>query len=115
MVWFAHMEYNLSKLSLDECNLQVANDLIKPVKPVRYIGALLDKELTMKEDIHKVARVYFFPLAAHTTDSSDCKPLYSNLVVLSCIDYCNSDVHADRRHTVYTLEASSKCGCANRS
>lgn len=50
--------------------LRVGADVIQPVKVVRDLGVLLDKELTMKQHIVKVTGAYFFPNASSETGSS---------------------------------------------
>jgi len=74
--------------------LHVGSDVIKPVNVVRDLGVSLDQELSMKQQINKLTRNYFFQIrrlkqVRRTLGLAITTSLITAFVT-SRLDYCHS-------------------------
>ena len=61
LIWFGS-RHTLQNVNHEDLKLQLGSTVIEPARVVRDLGVLLDDELSMKQDITKVASTRFYQL-----------------------------------------------------
>jgi hypothetical protein len=107
VIWFG-TKSSLKKLENTDLALHVCSDVIKPASVVRDLGVLLDRELSMKKHIGKVASVCFYHLrrlkqVRRILGQQTTASLVSAFV-LSRLDYCNSVLAGLPKSTMAPLQ-----------
>jgi hypothetical protein len=93
VIWFG-TKSSLEKIDSIDLSLHIGNDVIVPATSVRDLGVILDRELSMRRHINKVASICYFHLRRlKTVRRTLGEKTTTSLVtafVTSRLDYCNS-------------------------
>ena len=105
--WFGSRA-NLAKLIGVDCSLSIGDTTIQPSSVVRYLGVLLDRELTLRQHVGKIASICYYHIRRLRKicryAGRDIAKQLMFAFVLSRLDYCNGILAGLPKSTLSTLQ-----------